>query len=115
MLHVRLQDGTDSAALSLSGIKTGQDYDVQVSFGGGKALLHVNGELVGSADTDSSWVSNGEYLQIGANGWASVSGETGYTGVFDGTISDVVIFDEVLTPDEVAALGDIVVDDFMTF
>ena len=112
---MRYQDGTDSATLKLDGIKTGQDYDVVTSFGDGEASLYVDGDLVGSAETDTTWTDNDEYLQIGANGWASDSGEAGYRSSFDGTISDVAIFDEVLTPDAVAALEDIVVDDFMTF
>ena len=54
----------------------GQEYEVAAIFGPDGVKLYVDGELVGSNSGHiTSWVGNEEYLQIGALGWASQSGE----------------------------------------
>jgi hypothetical protein len=90
-LLVRFQEGAESEVFSYGGIKTGTDYSVRSSFGQGKVEVWVNNESLGSRNFDMSWVHNDEYLQIGGNGWGSVSGQPGFRDPFKGTISDVSI------------------------
>ncbi|MBY8978061.1 tandem-95 repeat protein [Rhodobacteraceae bacterium NNCM2] len=104
VLKVRYQDGSTSETLTASGIKAGQDYEMVTSFGDGKVELWLDGNLVDSANFDTSWETNKEYLQIGANGWASKTGSSGYTDIFDGTISDAVIANGALNPTELSTL-----------
>lgn len=99
-LFVRLQDGSSSEVFSVDGIEANVDYDLQISFGNGEAVAMLNGEVFGQAQINASWETNTEFMQIGANGWASDEGASGFTHVFDGTISDVAIFDEILTQQE---------------
>jgi hypothetical protein len=90
-LHVRYQEGAASKTLKMEGIEAHKDYDVRTSFGDGQVSLWVNGELASTAAFDVDWLDNNEFLQIGANGWASASGEAGFRNAFDGTISNVGI------------------------
>ena len=90
-LNVRFQDGQSDVILTAENIQTHKTYNVEVSFGDGQVAAWLNGELIGEADFDMSWVNNGEHLQLGALGWSSETGKAGYKGVFDGTISDVEI------------------------
>lgn len=102
-LHVRFQDGETSRTVTVSDIKANTDYDLQVAFGEGSASVWLNNALVGSVSTNMSWAVSSQYLQIGANGWASGSGDSGFTSAFQGTISDVVIVAEALSPEELVA------------
>lgn len=99
-LVVRVQDGSSSEVFEVDGIKADVDYDLQVNLAGGQVTAMLNGEVFGQAAVDMSWETNTEFMQIGANGWASDAGESGFTHVFDGTISDVAIFDQILTQQE---------------
>ncbi|WP_027243251.1 right-handed parallel beta-helix repeat-containing protein [Leisingera daeponensis] len=90
-LFVRFQEGAASETFEVTGIEADTDYSVSASFGGGKVALRLNGELAGEADFEFDWLDNAEHLQVGANGWASKSGEAGFTDAFDGTISDFAI------------------------
>ena len=90
-LHVRFQDGASSKEFSVGNIKANVDYDLQASFGDGKVTAMLDGKVFGQANFDTSWASNSEYMQIGANGWASQTGQKGFTDVFDGTISNVLL------------------------
>ncbi|MEL6830355.1 MAG: hypothetical protein AAFO63_09495 [Pseudomonadota bacterium] len=92
-LYVRFQDDTLSKTFSVSDIKAGKDYDVSASFGDGNVAMWLNGSLVGQDTLDIDWTENEEYLQIGANGWASDSGEAGFRDTFKGTISELTITD----------------------
>ncbi|WP_415182196.1 LamG-like jellyroll fold domain-containing protein [Phaeovulum sp.] len=103
-LHVRFQDGASEQIISVKGIQANTDYDLQVSFGDGAAQVWLDGTSVGTAAIDTSWVNNNEYMQIGANGWASGTGQSDFTHVFDGTISDVVIVEGVKSPAEMDKL-----------
>ncbi|OBY27744.1 hypothetical protein A9D60_25275 [Leisingera sp. JC1] len=90
---MRFQEGSTSKTFKATGIQKDTDYDVTASFGGGEVALELNGQLIGQADFDFDWLDNSEYLQAGANGWASRTGEAGFRDVFDGTISDLSITD----------------------
>ncbi|WP_141117853.1 LamG domain-containing protein, partial [Leisingera sp. JC1] len=90
-LYVRYQEGSASKTLKLDGIQANKVYDVRTSFGDGKVSLWVDDALVSSQSFDVNWLDNTEYLQIGANGWASQTGKAGFRDAFDGTISNVEI------------------------
>ena len=105
-LEIRFQQDEREGSMSFDGIKAGQDYDVTATFGDGVVAAWVNGSLIGRAALDYDWMGNDEYLQIGANGWASESGKAGFRDGFVGTISDVLIEERDLafpSTDEMAA------------
>lgn len=98
-LYVRFQNGDQQVEFKKTGLKANQDYDVKASFGNGKVALWLDDVLIGEENMVYSWLANEEYLQIGANGWASTSGSSGFRDVFQGTISDILIAgDMVATP-----------------
>ncbi|WP_425053165.1 M10 family metallopeptidase C-terminal domain-containing protein [Psychromarinibacter sp. S121] len=90
-LVIRFQDESTSEVFTVSGIQANVDYELQIGFGDGTVVAMLDGIVVGEAAFDMSWEDNSEFLQIGANGWSSSSGGSGYSQVFDGTISDIVI------------------------
>ncbi|MEM9011151.1 MAG: right-handed parallel beta-helix repeat-containing protein [Pseudomonadota bacterium] len=98
-LHVRFQNGADDQVITVGGLRANRDYDFEARFGDGQVSVWLDGALVGSANFETSWETNVEVLQIGANGWASASGAAGFVDVFDGTISNVFIVSG--TPTEV--------------
>ena len=89
-LRIRFQDGS-AEVIFAADIKTHTTYDLQVEFGDGEVAAWLNGKLIGTADFDMTLATNVEYLQIGALGWSSDTGKSGFKGTFDGTISDVTI------------------------
>ena len=97
-LIVRFQDGATDEIAQVDGIKADTDYDLQVAFGDGNVSVWLNGEQVHSADFSTSWTTNVEYLQFGARGWSSKSGEAGFSDVFDGMMSDIIVVEGNLTP-----------------
>ena len=69
--------------------------------------MWLDDELVGETSFETNWLNNDEFLQVGANGWASKSGEAGFRDVFDGTISDLIILDKALDkPESLQMLAD---------
>lgn len=102
-LNVRFQDGSSDQTLKVDGIKANTDYNLQVSFGNGSASAWLNGASIGTVASDTTWVNNNEYLQVGANGWASDSGSSSFKHVFDGTISDVTIVEGAKTPAQMSS------------
>ncbi|UWQ48123.1 right-handed parallel beta-helix repeat-containing protein [Leisingera aquaemixtae] len=104
-LHVRYQEGSASKTLTMDGIEAHKDYDVRTSFGDGQVSLWVNDVLADSAAFKVDWMDNKEYLQIGANGWASKSGAAGFVDAFDGTISNVGITEGFNTAAAVSGAG----------
>ena len=100
-LVVRFQDGSESEIAKVSGIQANTDYDLNISFGDNNVSIWLDDQKVHSSDFSTSWVTNVEYLQFGALGWSSRSGEAGFSSAFDGTISDIVIMEGNLTPTQV--------------
>ncbi len=98
VLVIRFQDGSGDEIARIDGIKANTDYDLQLSFGDGNVSVWLDGQKMHSADFSTEWTTNVEYMQIGARGWASKSGEAGFSDVFDGTISDVYIAEGNLNP-----------------
>lgn len=110
-LTVRVQSATGEKVFTMPGIETGRTYDLQVSFGDGRTAVWLDGTLVGSADFEMSWDNNTEFLQIGANGWASAAGKPGFVGVFSGQIGQLVIARGTMTPSEIATLRTALLED----
>ncbi len=103
-LIVRFQNGSEDKVARIEGIRANTDYDLQISFGDGNVSVWLNDKKVYSTDFSMSWATNVEYLQFGARGWSSKSGEAGFSNVLDGTISDIVIAEGNLTPAQVQDL-----------
>jgi hypothetical protein len=99
-LHVRFQDEDSDATFAVKGIKANQEYDVQATFDEDKVGLYVDGKLIGTKDFVMDWTSNKEFLQVGGLGWSSASGDDAAEAAFDGTISDVMIFNDAFTPQD---------------
>ncbi|TGD41029.1 hypothetical protein EEB11_19505, partial [Pseudotabrizicola sediminis] len=65
----------------------------------------LDGTLIGEAAADVDLSQNSNDLVIGAFNGNSAAGTTdGVRDFFDGTISDLTMYDTVLTPAELAAL-----------
>jgi len=102
-LVVRFQDGQTSKVFKVN-VEADTAYDLQISFGDGVVTAMLNGSVFGSANFETSWETNLEHLQVGANGWASDSGKAGFNHVFDGTISNVILVEGRKSPAEMEAL-----------
>ena len=100
-LKIRFQQDGDEQNFVINNIQANKDYEVTASFGDGKVSVWLNDKLVAEGNLDMDWSSSDEFLQIGANGWASEAGQAGFRDVFDGTISDVYVFDSDLTPQQI--------------
>jgi hypothetical protein len=72
----------------------------------GKLTLYVDGKQVGADDSVNVAVpeSEADQLIIGGAGLARVYGDT-YKDFFPGSIKNVQVFNQALTPDEIEALG----------
>jgi hypothetical protein len=103
LLTIRFQNGDSDQVFTVEGISANQDYDLHIGFRDGSVSAWLDGELINSADFTMNWEQNIQHLQVGALGWASDSGEAGFRDVFKGTISDVLIIDGMLTPEELAS------------
>jgi hypothetical protein len=99
-LHVRFQDEDSDATFAVKGIKANQEYDFQATFDEDKVGLYIDGKLIGTKDFVMDWTANKEFLQVGGLGWASASGDDAVESAFDGTISDVMIFDNAFAPQD---------------
>lgn len=97
VLNVRFQNETGEVSLTANNIQANTDYDASVSFGADGIELSIDGQIADTSDFSATMEGNNELLQIGANGWASASGQAGFTQVFDGTIWDVGISEKVAT------------------
>ncbi|KUP94998.1 LamG-like jellyroll fold domain-containing protein [Tritonibacter horizontis] len=99
-LVVRFQDATDSYYLvTRNAVSVGEDYDFSLSFGENGVEVYLNGARV-AYDTEIAFdlTQNTEALIVGAAGKNNMPGEVdNIHSYFDGTISDLQIFDEALT------------------
>ena len=104
-LMVQFQDGEKSINFSKAGIEAGRDYKLLLTFDEEKVKVWLDGSLVGEAKADIDLSKNGNDLLIGAFNGNSLAGTTSAVrDLFDGTISDLAIHGDVLTPAELAAL-----------
>ncbi|MEL7471656.1 MAG: LamG-like jellyroll fold domain-containing protein, partial [Pseudomonadota bacterium] len=104
-LLVRVQNGIDSEILRFDGIQAGTFYDVAVTFGPGGATLWVDGNQVDSDSIVTNWSDNVEFIQWGARGWGSQTGEAGFDAVFEGVIANKQIYDGELSSGQIASLA----------
>ena len=103
-LVVRIQGESDQEIISIPGISSGTDYSFAIAFGPQGATLFLDAEAVAGTSVAMDWSNSAEYTQWGGRGWASQSGEPGFDAPLEGVISQVKLFDLVLSPDQVAEL-----------
>ena len=100
-VRARFQDGENSIILKGGPIETGQEYDLWATFGADGAALYIDTILMDETDAVATDMSdNPEYLQLGALGWSSDTGDIARRDALDGTMSDVQVFDEILIQDQ---------------
>ena len=105
-LDIRIQDASDSYTLNLDNLNAGQEYEVAVVITNDVAQLWVDGALIEETTSiDATWDTNTEYLNIGANGWASDPGSSAVKDGFDGAIADVEIYAQQLSEDQIQELA----------
>lgn len=92
-----------SGKIDVSGIKAATDYKLQITYDEAHVKAYLNGDLVGSQAFDLDMSGNHEALVIGGVNGSSTRGTTDrVSSFFDGKISDVAIYDHVMTPAEMA-------------
>ncbi|WP_428526312.1 LamG-like jellyroll fold domain-containing protein [Roseibium sp.] len=110
-LIVRQQSDTESEYLKVKDvtIAAGQTYHLAVSFGADGLNVYLNGQLAASEpDFQQGLELNTRAFVVGASGaWRSDDGQRA-SSQFDGTISDVMVFDSQLGQMDVAALAGVV-------
>ncbi|MEX0301453.1 MAG: LamG-like jellyroll fold domain-containing protein, partial [Leisingera sp.] len=102
-LVVRLQDTEKSHYFTAkNAITPGTDYDFSLSFGSEGVEIYLNGARIAyDPELSFDWTGNTEALIAGASGWSNTPGETDRVhSYFDGTISDIAIFDQAMTAEE---------------
>ena len=104
-LYVRFESADGEVTFAAPGISPNQTYEVLATFDNDEVMLYVNDVLVDSADFTMDWTQNTQYMQIGGYGGRSDSGSDAARFAFDGTISDVMIFDQAITPGDLDALA----------
>ncbi len=96
-------DEGKSGKFDVSGIEAGTDYKLQVTYDEEHVTAYLNGVAVGSRAFDLDMSGNDEALVIGGINGQSTRGTTDrVSSAFDGRISDVAIYDHVMTPAEMA-------------
>ncbi|MEM6934667.1 MAG: LamG-like jellyroll fold domain-containing protein, partial [Pseudomonadota bacterium] len=107
-LVARFQDeagGKNTLKLEYEGIAVGKNYHVAITFDGQMAQLLVNGEIVDQGESAMDWETTEQWLQFGAFGGGSRNGRDDYTDALDGSISNVVVFDGVMSEQDIADLA----------
>lgn len=99
VLKFRFEDGARQTVFQVGGIRANQDHEVLAVFDGAEVGLYVNDALIGKRAFAIDLATNKQALQIG--GW---DGAGTADDPFDGTISDVFIFDQAFTPQDVPLL-----------
>ena len=94
-LNLLFENERSGVVLSANNIRPDTDYQVAMTFDGDEVRFYLNGDLVGARDFDMDWTGNVQPLRIGGTGWSGAADNS-----FDGTISDVVIADAALAPDQ---------------
>jgi len=104
-LILRLQDTERSVTLKADNAVTdGIEHDMLLAFGTDGARLYLDGALADQTDFAYSLETNAESLVVGANAWGRTSGTSDKIyDSFHGTIADVMVFAEALTPDDLFA------------
>ena len=115
-LVVRFQNDISSHYfVAKNAIEVGKEYDFSLSFGADGIEVYLNGVRIAyDPDVTVDWSDNTEALIIGASGWSNTPGQTDkINSYFDGTISDVAVFDQALSSEEL--FGNAVRSDYAYF
>ena len=108
-LTVRLQSDSTSKWVTLRDHQIGEseDHHLAVSFGEDGLKVYLDGQLAAAEPTFKvDWSENTESLIIGGNGWSRKEGNNNVHSTLDGTITDVMVFDQALSPDQMATLAE---------
>lgn len=104
-LYVRFADGDKEVTISVPEMQEYTDYDLLITFDETTVQVWLNDTLVGEAAMDVDLSQNDQDLVLGAFNGTSSDGTQNAVGYFyDGTITNVKIYDTALTPAELAAL-----------
>ena len=100
---VRMQDETESYEIrTASAVTRGQEHKLALSFGENGMSLYLDGIALGSNPYTGGLAGNVEPVVIGANQWASSAGTAdSLRDPFDGTISEISLYTETLSPEVV--------------
>jgi hypothetical protein len=90
-IRFRFEDEDSGTDLQLGGIVANTKHDALATFNQHEVRVYVDGQLIGARDFTMDWTKNTQDLEIGGFGWMDRHS-------FDGTISDVFIFDGVISP-----------------
>ena len=94
-------DTGDTTRITAKGVTANVDHDLLISFEDGKIQVWLDDSLVGTSSFDFDLTGNSESLVIGGvNGQSDRGTINKVASFFDGTISDVAIYDQALTPTE---------------
>ena len=106
-LIVRFQnEDRDDIDINAGRVKANQEYHLGITFGDRGAEVFLDGDLVGSdRKFEMDWLNNAQYLHIGGDGSSQASGSRNAKNAFDGTISNVMIFDEQLAAGDFADIA----------
>lgn len=98
-------DQGQQVTLSKTGIKAHTDYDLLITFDEDKVKVWLDNTQIGEAKFDLDLSGNSESLVLGGMNGQSTRGTINkVASFFDGTISELSVYDSVLTPSEFATL-----------
>jgi hypothetical protein len=98
------EDG-QQVRISAPNIKANTDYDLLITFDEEKVIVWLNDTKIGEAQFDLDLSDNGDYLVLGGvNGQSTRGTIDKVASFFDGSISNLSVYDAVLTPAEFSAL-----------
>ncbi|MEL7090073.1 MAG: LamG-like jellyroll fold domain-containing protein, partial [Planctomycetota bacterium] len=88
------------------------DHTVALSFNGTELKLYLDGAEIAAIDSEVDWVSEyqdrpADPIHFGGNGLDTMPGSSDVAArsLFDGQISDIAIYDSVLSPEQVTAIA----------
>ncbi|MBS0126729.1 Ig-like domain-containing protein [Thetidibacter halocola] len=107
VLTARFQDGAASETVKVNGIEANREYEVAVTFDAGGGTVWLDGVAVATSALVMDWSGGGnvEYIQWGGRGWGSQTGQPGFDAPFEGTISDMQVYDTALDATQIAELA----------
>ena len=104
-LIARFQNADREVFLRAGEVEAGTTYHTAITFGDDEVSLFLDGALISSKAFDFTWETSPEQMQFGALGWKSASGDAAVSNIFDGALSNISLYDAVLSEDAIAALA----------
>ena len=92
-LYVKFADNNETDEFVVNGIKANTKYDVQATLDGDQVALYVDDNLVGKKAFDGDWSESAPDLTAGGYDFTNKY-------AFDGTISNLAVFDEAYAPQD---------------